>query len=79
MDFSSLISVDKVSHCLDLRIVLIAMDDYVSYTIEGRIRWGDTYGLVSWLSNGLTSLPVNMLARTRYLRTCILCCDPASS
>jgi hypothetical protein len=38
-----------------------------------------TYGLVSWLSKGLTSLPVNMLANTRYFRTWILWGDPASS
>jgi len=64
---TTLVGVDKIGHSFDLRVGLIPG----LLLRSKKISWRPdrTYGLVSWLSNGFTSLPVNILANTRYLRT----------
>jgi len=74
---STLIRVYQIGHGLYLGVVLIPYRSYYDHCLSTGENW--PYGFVSWLSNGLTSLPVSMFARTRYFNTWILCGDPASS
>jgi len=78
VNLASLIGVYEIGHCLNLRICLVPAKERNQAEIYMQVR-SIAYGFVSWLSKGLTSLPVNMLANTKYLSTWIRCGEPASS
>jgi hypothetical protein len=68
VDLATLICVDEIGHSFDLWIVFVPNCARSKSEPEAVIGW-KTHGLVSWLSKGLTSLPVSIFASTRYLRT----------
>ena len=70
---------DHTATSMSLWILMFRHSSAVSYQtyMRNHCTQSRNHGFSSWLSKGLTLLPVNILMGTRYLCTWICCSGPA--
>ena len=74
-----LVCCDEVCHCLNLRVVFVAIISDCTILRRGLYKMGRQYGFVSWEEKGSMLDSISMFARTKYFRTWIRWRLPASS